>query len=1664
MHPIQDLARPATYRAPSAAGPTFGAIALVLIMVGSGFLVLAPTGVAHAAGAAPVGTVVLPPPGLESGPQMQKGGFLTSPTSSATAAMKNATILGVTPPLQSTSFTIGFALQNASELARVISEQSAPGSPMFHQWLSLGQEQKMFAPNPVVVQNTINYYTSMGFTVTSRGLLSVGFSGSAAEANAAFKTNLVQVRFTNGTMATENQQPLSVPAAFASAVLSVNGLNTYSQYQVQHFLNPSLVQALAPGSHANIPAAALADANAAPASSVGPWVNLTDFYNYSNHAFGWAYYYEAIASHYRALTTLSPGALNYLYDALPLINAGYNGNSTGTPINIAIVMAGGINPDDMRTYGQMVWNNPNNILSRLTALPVDGSFGLNGTLFYTDGASNEMALDIEYSSTMAPGAHITAVYGPGLYNNVLDDDYAALESLTTAPNIVSNSYGGGEDLFGSIYGYSWDNYYTVHNYIMLLTARGTSVLASSGDGGGFDSTSGMLAGSSPATDPYVLSVNGIRTTAQNGNGQPWPLPNIGYTNITAPFFPTSNVEFRVSHATGTLPTRFWYTPYENYTLTSLPPAASGGFGISSRFNQSWWQHGPFMPNIGRSLGSGVAAEADFNQSIFFDGVWEFGYGGTSFACPTTAGMFALIESYLTAQGFVAPGQRTTYLGELNQITTWVGNAYYNGNLTLVPYDDVTNGTSYWGNVGVTNGWSWPTGGLFPHNASGATYGDTGVGWDFPTGWGVINVANFARDLSTLMSLPGQFTTVTQTGLSWDPSAWGNLARNNTYTFHVNASAALQGTNPHVTLVFTDSSGLPHAWQPTLTAVSLGPGYEFTINTANAPFDSPGYLYFEFGNSANRTLGWTYDWIAQDISATGQLNVTVVSPGTSSIPGGSTVFNSWLGWIPGVYTYPNVFGLPYPNTFSVLVTDNGRSVYNAEVTATIPTVADIAWQGSTAAQRTAYRGQLGSAIPTPIISQSFSNLTGIALVQTLNVIKPTPVFINVTYGPLTASTRYTIAPMPNVQAVDNNQGNWSSNDMVRFLLNYYHLPTTQQYQNAFVPNSANQTGYYSILYGWQGEMMKLKVNDYTGAPISNAQVWLGNYGAGHVTRFTDYQEQGGAVGITNTSGTANVTDSTGNTELYIPDNMTAPFGFTFNGGPYAGKFAGLDMVSVNIPGQTNRTYSYTESCFPPFVTNYAVPPPPYHCMYNSSFARNYSSTPVVVFPDPINTFTQTQQGAARDFFSNGASIGWHVNVSLPNNDPWIVTFGTNWNPGTEHIVSVQAYVDGQPAGNLTPSAMNVQNWIDAGNLSGNYTPGIHTLLVVVKDSMGHIFTQRHIFIVGSVSYTDFSPSNVYSLMPFDLNWTVNIPAAQFSNKTFNTSLEIRYVASGCGGPIFPCPMVVNLSLPIHPYNVTFSQNINRSLLQKDGFYSGAEDLPPGQYQLIVWLNANHSGSIQEMVPTYLVFDPLTAQIDGPGPSAQVPLGNLTISYSYSAQYLENAQLYVYAKGNPTPVFQAGALVPGIGGRGGSATWTAVQQGPYHIVLNLTTPYTTGNYSVGEWINVTSAGAGVYINTTANTPLFGNAVMTATVLTLVGALVGLVLGLYLAGSLRPGRTNGRSVPSGVRGSAKPWESAGGATAAAPATGPAGENVCSICHEKFETAFALTQHAKISHGIEE
>jgi hypothetical protein len=515
----------------------------------------------------------------------------------------------------------------------------------------------------------------------------------------------------------------------------------------------------------------------------------------------------------------------------------------------------------------------------------------------------------------------------------------------------------------------------------------------------------------------------------------------------------------------------------------------------------------------------------------------------------------------------------------------------------------------------------------------------------------------------------------------------------------------------------------------------------------------------------------------------------------------------------------------------------------------------------------------------------------------------------------------------------------------------------------------------------------------------------------------------------------------------------------------GQTAGWGFVATDVPGAQNRTFQYTEKCTP----NLPNPSALISCEFNNSYQRNYTTAPIIILPNPVNLTLQTPSRLPLDFFGIGANVSFEVNVTLPGLDPVAGNnIAFNWPSGLEHIVSEKAYADGKFQLDISPGVPPYwQHYTAFGNMSNTFAPGTHQLTVVVTDSAGHTFTQTQQFIVGGVTITNLGITNIYTVVPFVVNWTLDLPANEIVNYSFNQTFDLRYVTPNCGTPNNPCPTVVNLTEKIHDGQLLYNQSINLTLMGLDHFYAGAGGYPPGQYQVIIWLNANHSGSIAKQVNTFLIFSPVVGQITGPGLNATVPIGNVTIAYSYEGGYIANATLFVYlSTAMATPVFTAGAYVPAVGEqpRGGASTWQAVTTGMYEIVLLLGTPY--ANYTAHDWINVTNPNGLVFLNqSSANTPLISlSPAALATILALVGVLIGLFLGLIAAPALRPNQ-NG---PGGTRSSSpKPWDegaTAAGGTASAAGPGVAGGLSCPICHEPATSQFALHQHQQVVHGIEE
>jgi subtilase family serine protease len=862
----------------------------------------------------------------------------------------------VMPGSQTISFLVNFKIPNQAELASYINMESNPYSPYYHHYLtsnafSPGGE---FGPNLNTYNNVILYYEHYGFTVSDKYPLAIEFTGTVANVNKAFNTTMVNF-FVNGSLKYANYRPLSVPSAIAGTISSIDGLSNLVSFH--------------PDSMVSQPAGILSPYSTPMSnSSITNYLSQSTVLNFSRHSFAWAN-----VPGYGLTQFLFPTTMPLLYNATSLISEGYN----GTGITIAVVMEQGYNPSDLMTFSSEVFGNPYQLLNRITNYPVNGAVMPGTTYFnYTAGGAGEFSLDLEYSSTMAPGAHIDAVYGPDLSTMSLDTVYQELVSLPKTPNIVTNSWGGDEDLWFNLYGPSYQNAYTMNSLFEVLNAMGSTILFSSGDSAGVGSLTSFLTPSFAATSPYVVGVGGARTVANSSTGE---FPTGTVSNFTlAPYnsqaasagFWYPNFELNVSNATGIKTQSYWYT-----NSSSGVPFAGGQVGLSYWFNQSYYQHGFGIQTIGRQNSVTVSGEADFNETEYFSGMWVFFWGGTSFACPTVAGELADILSYINAT------ISTSYLGNFDPLIYEVGN--FASTFGNNPFYYVSNGSNPW--AAANQGLGWPNNLTYP-----AGWTEEHSGYTYLTGYGTINAYNFAHDLATVLKYPYDLVNSTKSIVSSMDGMTLNSGQNYTFTVYSSINKlAVPDAYVNITVVGANGSIVGHINQQAgglIHTKSNAPG-SVSISTVGYGNDT-----FMIQITSNGKSSYWYIFV-NEVLTSGKLSVKVLQ---STVMGGFAAYNNLLS--PG---YPGYAPL-YPNTVEVQVTLNSAPVSGAYVLA----------------QQENYV-PLYSAInetSTSFRSVGFTNETGIAFVETWNVMDNSIYYVNATYLGLKASTTMNVTPQYSVLPV------------------------------------------------------------------------------------------------------------------------------------------------------------------------------------------------------------------------------------------------------------------------------------------------------------------------------------------------------------------------------------------------------------------------------------------------------------------------------------------------------------------------------------------------------------------------------------------------------------------------------------------------------------------------
>ncbi len=603
-----------------------------------------------------------------------------------------------------------------------LAEQQVPNSPNYHKWLTARQVGDQFGPSPEDIATVQRWLESFGFTVNHaypHGTL-IDFSGTAGQIRQAFHTE-IHYFDVNGERHYANVRDPQIPAALAPVVAGPVSLHNFMPKKM---LAPRTDYTVSSSYHLVVPGdlATIYNLNLVFASYTGKGVTIvviedTDVYTTAD----WGIFRKEFGL-----------ARPYPYGTFTQVHPGI-----GTAV-------GGISAE--------ACSDP----------------GVNGD----DG---EAILDAEWASAAAPNASIVLA---SCSNTSNFGGFIALQNMLTnggaVPAVVSISYGDPESDLGSAF-----NTYIGDLYSLAAT-EGVSLFVSSGDQGADVADNGDafathgIQVSGFTTTPYNVSVGGtdFGDTYNGSTGTYWNSTNGTYFNSAKSYI--REIPWNDSCASLLVALFEGYSQtYGSSGFCNSSPGSSfldvvgGSGGPSTVYSKPSFQTGFVgnpadgkrdIPDVSLFAANGlwghyyVVCYSDIpNGGASCTGApssWA-GFGGTSVSSPIMAGIMALV---VQKKGGVSQGNPlsrmyamagTTYGGAtLAQCNSNLGNTV---GAACIFYD-VTQGDMDVPCEGTNNCYlpSGTYGVLSTSNSSYLPAYGTGTGWDFATGIGTVNAANFVN--------------------------------------------------------------------------------------------------------------------------------------------------------------------------------------------------------------------------------------------------------------------------------------------------------------------------------------------------------------------------------------------------------------------------------------------------------------------------------------------------------------------------------------------------------------------------------------------------------------------------------------------------------------------------------------------------------------------------------------------------------------------------------------------------------------------------------------------------------------------------------------------------------------------------------------------------------
>ena len=433
------------------------------------------------------------------------------------------------------------------------------------------------------ISKVSNWLTSQGFKVTgtARSSTFITFTGTVAQAEKAFGTNIHTLSF-NGETHFSNMTNPALPSAIANVVVSVTGLNDFKAKPRGRF---SKVK-------------------------VNPNYTATG---------------SACATGSSACYYIAPGDFYTIYDETPLLSNSINGSG----ITIAVMGQSDLPTGAALQFRSAAGLSPAN-------LPTTKTYGTDPGI--QSGDVDEASLDVEWAGAVAPNASILFVNGSDVFTNALTQ---AIDN-NLAP-IITISYGICESQVNTNYSITGLNQLLEQanaEGITVISASGDSG-ATDCDATGLASEG--LAVDFPGSSPYATSAGGTMFSGDVGNTSAyWNGSNSNngtnqYTSSVKSYIPESSWN-ETNASTGLTAGGAGGGGASAYFSK---PAWQAGTGVPADGSRDVPD---FSLNAGAIHdGTIVCSQGDctngFADSTGFIDV----FGGTSVAAPSFAGMLALVE-------------------------------------------------------------------------------------------------------------------------------------------------------------------------------------------------------------------------------------------------------------------------------------------------------------------------------------------------------------------------------------------------------------------------------------------------------------------------------------------------------------------------------------------------------------------------------------------------------------------------------------------------------------------------------------------------------------------------------------------------------------------------------------------------------------------------------------------------------------------------------------------------------------------------------------------------------------------------------------------------------------------------------------------------------------